>query len=154
MSTLYAVKVHLWLMLGSNLMNITYFMPSRFIYFTLTTLKLLSCSSGSPTWRTSSWPTLCIIYLLHWSCCCHHVDFHTTLKWFWFMYPPHFFPYAGHCWGYPVLQYLQLSSLLYTLSALWTYFSICCLMKSKSFTSFIPLKADFAPFAILLCFPI
>ena len=99
-STLYTMQVHLWLVLDSSLVNMTYFTLSRLIYFTLTTSKLLSCSPGLPTCKTSSWSIPCIIFLPCQSCCCHLIDFHTTLKWFCFLYP-HFLPFAGHCLGVP-----------------------------------------------------
>ena len=108
--TLYTMQVNLWLVIDYSLVNITDFTLSRLIYFTLIKLKLLSCSSGSSTCRSSSWPISCIIFLPCQSCCSSsHTDLHTTFKWFWFLHPLHFLPYAGHCLkGCLVPHYLQL----------------------------------------------
>ena len=120
-SILYTLQAHLWLMLDSNLVNITDLMLSRLIYLTLTASKPLS-SSGSPTCRSSSWQMMCIIFLPHWSWCCWCIYLHITLKWFSSQYPLIPYHMEDTFWEGPCC-------------------SISCLTMSKSFVSFISLRA-------------
>ena len=100
--------VCLWLMLDSNLVNIMDFTLSRLIYFSLTILKLLFCSSGSTMHDSPSWLILWTVLLPDQPCCCQHVDLQTVLKWFCLPHPLHYMPYARHCFGgFCVPQYLH-----------------------------------------------
>ena len=91
-STLYVMCV----CLDSNLVNITDVPLSGLIFFTLTTSKLLSCSSGLSICRSSFQSISCIIFCPQ-SCCC--INLHTTLKWFCFLHTLHFLPESRCCTG-------------------------------------------------------
>ena len=60
---------------------------------------LWSCSSHFSMLVSLFWCTSFSILLAHWFTCCLHKDLLTTLKWMSLLHSPHFFLYAGHCWG-------------------------------------------------------
>ena len=114
------------------------------IYFTLTTSKLLSFSVGSATCKSPFCPMLWITFPPFQPCCCCHISLHTSLKWFYFLLLLHFLLYVGHCWGgCPFPQYLHLPTLLCILGVVWSCSCLFCLTVSKSFASFMPLRANF-----------
>ena len=115
-------------MLDSNLVNYTDLTLLRFIYFTLTALKLQSCSSGIPRIVSPCWipfvqhlGLLVCLLPLRWPEYYLNVIVFATF--------PHFFPYTGHHWvRCPVPQYLQLS----LCGAQHKHFCVFCWMASKS----------------------
>ena len=109
-SILDVILVCLWLMLDSNLVNITDFILSRLMYFTLTTLKLWSCSSYFLRLFLTSWCTSSITSLACRFPCCLQEDLQAILKWLALSHSLHFFQYAGHCLGAcHVLKYMHVS---------------------------------------------
>ena len=94
-SILYIIQVLLWLVLDSNLINMIYCIPSRFMYFTITTSKLLSYPPCFTLFDSSSWLILRTYLLPLWSCCCQCADLNTTLKWFCFPHLLHFYCMQG-----------------------------------------------------------
>ena len=106
-SILYITLVNLWLVLDSNLVNITDFTLARLKCFTLITSKLWSCSSHFVRLPLFSWWTASTAFLACWFSSCFCEDLETALKWLTWLHSLHDFPHAGHCWDtYPVPQYL------------------------------------------------
>ena len=81
-STLHIVMICLWLMLNSNLVTMTNLTLS--MYLPLLHKKLLSCSSASTVHKSPSCPIAWTVFLQCQSCCCHHINLQTALKWFCF----------------------------------------------------------------------
>ena len=144
LATLYMIAVPFWLVLSSNLVNITDFTLLNFKYPIFTESKTPLLSHCSCVYGSSS----CILWTAFflwgdfWLCLWFCVLLHTTSKWFIFPHMPHILPYAGHCFcGCVILQYLQ-----FPVVFLSFILSLCCLLpfqpglclsliESKSFTS-------------------
>ena len=144
--TLCTMLVNLLFEQDSILVNITDFILSRLIYFTLTTSKLLSCLSCSSTCGVSSWPMLCTLFT-PWAITLHPADVPALI-------PHHLkviqLPAPATLLticqtlsvGCLMLRYLQLCSFLSTLGVFYTCLFVCHLMISKFFVSFISWQAD------------
>ena len=85
----------LWLVLGSNLVNMVDFMLSVLMCFTCTISEFPSCSSSPTMHELSSWLILWTDLPPCQSCCCWCVDLQTPLKWFYFPHSKHFFHTQG-----------------------------------------------------------
>ena len=131
-SILYVIQVLLWLMLDSNLVNMTDFILSSLMYFTLTAWKLLSCPSCFTVWSLSFWLILWTALLTCWFSCYWCVDLHTTFKWLGFPHSLHFLPYAWHHFLCALSHNTCNFPLFCVLGASLSHFYILCFTASNS----------------------
>ena len=119
-SALYTIWIHLWLVLGSILVNITDFTLSILLYFYPYHIKasvllilfiyMLVMILANIMYCFSTMQVLL---------CCH-IDLHTTLKWFCFLHLLCFLPYDGHCLEGTLHHSICNHPLSCPLSVLWT----------------------------------
>ena len=142
-SNLYTTWVYLWHMLESNLVNMIDFNIFNPYYINISDLFFLM-QVNLPANAVDHLPTAPVLLLPT-----HQLVY--CLKMILLLAPTTFLSYVWHCQsGCPLLQYLYLTSILYILGVAWSYFCIFGLTMSKSFVSFMSLRADFVPFVLLL----
>ena len=149
-----SIQVHLWLVLDSNLVNMMDLMLLRLTYFTITTLKLLSCSFGPATHKSSFQLTLWTVLLLHWSSCWQCFKLQAALKWFYFPHPPPFLPHAGT--SFKGAPYHSIYTFPLFLHSRWHTFLLLCttLNNIKFFPLLCHLVLISVPFVLLSYMPI
>ena len=126
-----------------TLVNIADSTLSKLRYLIFTKSKPLSVISHSILKRSSSYCTSCTALLPHadlWPCLCLCMVLQTILKWFILPHPPHFCHMPFCFCGYPMLQYLQFSTILFSLPLPFHCLILPCLClylltESNSFAS-------------------